>query len=191
MNAAQVRAKARMAMKKREEGIEQEPAGLESFAAHAAEQRLVVFLGSGASHGAARFAAAKAIEAAGLAAWAQDVEEWAHLEYFCEPPSMATWLLSCQGRSSSREAEVIAAAERIGRRIRVSQWAAGAGWPQMARESLCPLVLWVGPALFAARAAEILGEAPFRGFSGGRERAEGGGASRIRTSQRYRSATEL
>jgi glucosamine--fructose-6-phosphate aminotransferase (isomerizing) len=171
--------------------VEAERGGLEEFAAQAAGERRIVFVGSGPAHGAARFAAAKAIEAAGLNAWGQDVEEWAHLEYFCNPPSMLTWLLSCQGRSTSREAEVMTAAERVGRQTRVSQWAGGEEWPLLARESLSPLALWVGPTLFAARAAEMLGEEPFRGFRGGRRRTGGGGISRIRTSRRYRSVEEL
>ena len=53
-----------------------------------------VFLGSGPAYGAAGFAAAKVLEASGVAYHAQDVEEWAHLEYFQEPADTPTWILT-------------------------------------------------------------------------------------------------
>ena len=46
----------------------------------------ILFLGAGPARGAAMFAAAKVIEAVGQSASSQDVEEWAHLEYFNDPP---------------------------------------------------------------------------------------------------------
>jgi glucosamine--fructose-6-phosphate aminotransferase (isomerizing) len=144
----------------------------------------VVFLGSGPVYGSALFSAAKLIEAAGVQAWGQDVEEWAHLEYFCEPPSMPTWLLSSKGRSSRREIEIEEAARAIGRQLSVSTWEGGKDWAQHAREALAPLGLWVGPVTFASRIALLLNEQPFRGFGGGRSLIEGGGASRIRSSER-------
>ncbi len=148
------------------------------------QEQGMVYLGSGPAAGAANFAAAKLIEAAGEPAWAREVEEWAHLDYFCEPASMPTWLLSASGRCVSRETEVEAAAQTLGRRWACSRWEGGRGWPGWLREAISPLALWAGPAALAARRAELLGEQPFRGFSGGREAREGGGASRIRSSQR-------
>jgi glucosamine--fructose-6-phosphate aminotransferase (isomerizing) len=144
----------------------------------------IVFLGSGTAYSAALFAAAKVIEASGGAAWGQDVEEWAHLEYFCNPSYMPTWLLSARGRSTTRETEVEEAARRIGRHFALSAWDGSAEWSHTAREAVAPLGLWVGPVAYATRKAELLEERPFRDFSGGRSRQEGGGASRIRTSQR-------
>ncbi len=144
----------------------------------------IVFLGSGPAYGAALFSAAKVIEASGGAAWGQDVEEWAHLEYFCEPPHMPTWLLGARGRSTSREIEVEEAARRIGRHFTRSVWEGSEGWSDFVCEAVAPLGLWAGPVAYASRRAELLGERPFRGFGGGRSREEGGGASRIRSSQR-------
>ena len=145
---------------------------------------VVVYLGSGPAYGSALFAAAKLIEATGAQAWGQDVEEWAHLEYFCEPADMTTWLLSSGGRSTSREQEVLEAARTIGRRIVVSSWHGGDDWSPDGREALAPLGLWAGPVAYASHRAEIIGEHPFRGFSGGRSHQEGGGISRIRSSTR-------
>jgi glucosamine--fructose-6-phosphate aminotransferase (isomerizing) len=147
-------------------------------------QQALVFLGSGPAYGSALFGAAKMIEAAGVNAWGQDIEEWSHLEYFCEPADMPTWILRAGGRSTSREEEILVAAHALGRRIAVSTWMGRAGWTPPIREALSPLGLWIGPTVLAARLAGTLGEKPFRGFTGGRSQAEGGGMSRIRSSQR-------
>jgi glucosamine--fructose-6-phosphate aminotransferase (isomerizing) len=146
----------------------------------------IVFLGTGPAYGSALFSAAKLIEAAGLQAWGQDVEEWAHLEYFCEPSSMPTWMLSSRGRSSSRESEVEAAARVIGRQFCLSTWEGGEDWPPHARETLAPLGLWVGPVALASQLASLKDEVPFRGFGGGRSHVEGGGPSKIRSSVRIK-----
>ncbi len=155
----------------------------EAFASNV-EDGVAVFLGSGPARGSAHFGAAKVIEAAGERCWAQDVEEWAHLEYFCDPPSMPTILLSAQGRAHSRELEIIDAMHAIGRSILISEWVGGQGWTALEREILSPLALWAAPAVYANKRADILASQPFRGFGGGRSRQEGGGASRIRSSER-------
>lgn len=151
----------------------------------------LVFLGSGPAHGSARFAAAKCIEASGQVAWAQDVEEWAHLEYFCEPAELPVWILSGQGASAGREREVAEAARRIGRTLALSEWEPSVPMPGWLRESLAPLVLWSGPLMFADQWMTRIGQEPFRGFGGGRSREQGGGISRIRNSARLASITEL
>jgi len=152
--------------------------------AHEVREAAVVFLGSGPPHGSARFGAAKVIEAAGENAWAQDIEEWAHLEYFCEPASMPTMLLSAGGRSLSRENEIIEAMAALGRNVYLSKWQGGRDWRVHEREVFSPLALWAAPCAYAGSRASILGELPFRDFGGGRDRREGGGPSRIRSSQR-------
>jgi glucosamine--fructose-6-phosphate aminotransferase (isomerizing) len=151
----------------------------------------IVFVGGGPLIGSAMFSAAKVIESAGAHAWAQEVEEWAHLEYFCDPAGMATWFLSAEGRTMSRERELIEAARTIGRHLIVSQWQGGKDWSASAREALAPLALWPGPVGFAVKLADKLGQEPFRGFSGGRSPEEGGGASRIRSSLRWSRFDEL
>jgi glucosamine--fructose-6-phosphate aminotransferase (isomerizing) len=151
----------------------------------------MVFLGAGPDHSSAMFSAAKVVESCGVSAWGQDTEEWAHIEYFSEPADMFTWILSSGGRSRGREIEIEAAAKGIGRRLVVSRWEGWSGLGQKDRESVSPLFLWVGPTAFAAKLAEILGEVPFRGFEGGRSVVEGGGISRIRSSQRVESVNEL
>jgi glucosamine--fructose-6-phosphate aminotransferase (isomerizing) len=143
-----------------------------------------VFLGSGPVFGSALFSAAKLLEASGEYAWGQDIEEWAHLEYFGAEAGMRTWLLSAGGRSLTREIEVQSAANAIGRSWHQDRWDLLDPEFKDLNEILSPLVLWAGPCGYASRRTEIREEVPFRNFGGGRDRKEGGGASRIRSSER-------
>jgi glucosamine--fructose-6-phosphate aminotransferase (isomerizing) len=154
------------------------------FAKDIDRQTSCVFVAGGSLFGSAMFSAAKAIESAGIHAWAQELEEWAHIEYFCEPADMPTWFLTAEGRTGGRELEVVYAAETLGRNIQVSRWKGSSDWSSRAREALAPLALWPGPVAFASAISEGLGEKPFRGFGGGRSVVEGGGVSRIRSSER-------
>jgi glucosamine--fructose-6-phosphate aminotransferase (isomerizing) len=165
-------------------------AGLE-FAENSEQITGCVFVAGGSLMGSAIFSAAKVIESSGLYAWAQEIEEWAHLEYFCDPADMPTWFLTSGGRTASREQELFAAAEKIGRRIHISHWEGKTEWDLNTREALAPLGIWVGPVAFAARIAEMMDESPFRGFCGGRSQLEGGGPSRIRSSSRINSIRDL
>jgi glucosamine--fructose-6-phosphate aminotransferase (isomerizing) len=171
--------------------IEAEARAGEDFAEKTGGLSPVVFIGSGPALGMAMFAAAKLVEAAGVASWGQDVEEWAHVEYFAEPANTPTWLLSSGGRSHSREDEIASAAQAIERCWAVSRWQGHSRWSSETREVLSPLALWPGPAAFANRVASHLGEKPFRGFGGGRSEEEGGGPSRIRSSKRLQNLGDL
>lgn len=144
-----------------------------------------VFVGSGYAYGSALFGAAKVMEAAGEYVGAQDVEEWAHLEYFCNPADSPMWLLSAEGRSSSREGEILKAADAINRDVLTSVWKGSQDWSSRIREITAPLALWSGPVGYAIERANLISEVPFRGFGGGRSKKEGGGPSRIRSSQRF------
>ena len=159
--------------------------------ANEVEDGTCVMVGGGPAFTSALFGAAKVIEAAGERAWAQELEEWTHLEYFCEPADMTTWILKADGRCRSREEEVINAMRTIGRNLAVSSWDGGEGWHPLLRESLSPLALWVAPTAYAAERSKLLDEVPFRGFGGGRDPKEGGGASRICSSQRQDLKTIL
>ena len=148
----------------------------------------ILFLGSGPVRGAAMFAAAKVIEAAGQSASSQEVEEWAHLEYFNDPSRLPVWVLSAGGRASGREREIEEAAAQVGRKLIRSEWKYGS---DLLREDLSPLALWAGPVAYSDSVMGRLGERPFRGFTGGRDRAEGGGISRIRSSAQLHSLKDL
>lgn len=75
------------------------------------------FLGSGPSFATGMFGAAKILEATGAHAWAQDVEEWAHLQYFvAKPDATGTFLISPNGALAQGRvveiASVVASLER-------------------------------------------------------------------------------
>jgi glucosamine--fructose-6-phosphate aminotransferase (isomerizing) len=167
-----------------ERWIAEEAAAGAEFAHLTSKGPPVLFMGSGPAYGMALFSAAKLAEAAGVLSWGEDVEEWSHIEYFCEPAASPLWLLSAHGRAASREIEIEEAAKCIGRRLLVSRWMGSPADNPGDREALAPLALWAGPAAYASHLATALGEVPFRGFAGGRSREEGGGASRIRSSWR-------
>ena len=138
------------------------------------------------------FSAAKILEASGDAAIGQDLEEWAHLQYFAKKVSTPTFVISGGERDGSRAREVVTAALAIGRRVAVITPAEKSnlfpdatvvlpfvdGVPDMFHA----LLTMLPGSIFAAYRAELLAEPYFRGFSGGRSKEGGGGISRIRTS---------
>jgi glutamine---fructose-6-phosphate transaminase (isomerizing) len=151
-----------------------------------------VFVGSGPNYGTALFAAAKLLEASGDIGIGQDIEEWAHLEYFARTPDIPTIIISAGQRDLSRAFEVAVAAKAIGRRVAAispqEHTLLSGAVPRflpvvLMREMFSPLVLSIPAALFAAYRSEVSGEDYFRAFGGGRNIEEGGGASRIRTSE--------
>ncbi len=133
-------------------------------AARAAANALVVepfsaimAVGAGPAYGVAQFAAAKVIEASGDHAWAQDGEEWAHIEYWLADSAMPTILIATPGRSYDRLGEQLDAMNRIGRRAIVI---APVGDPLLSQSSF-PLPIVVGDdeafvQLSAALAVELL-----------------------------------
>lgn len=155
-----------------------------------------VMCGSGPNFATAHFCAAKIVEASGDSAIGQDVEEWAHVQYFAKEVDTPTFLISAYERDASRAAEVKTAMQAIGRRVievrpRAAAHADEADARQLAfqlhyadcPEVFAPLVAPIPVMLFAAYRAELLGEPYFRGFGGGRSIEHGGGISRIRTSE--------
>jgi glucosamine--fructose-6-phosphate aminotransferase (isomerizing) len=133
---------------------------------------LFLFLGAGPSYGTARFAAAKIVEASGVFAAGQELEEWWHVERFAYPEQMVTFLIAPPGRSYQAAAELAASAHSLGRRLvavvregdeaiaRHAEFVFPA--PGDVREEFSPLVYHVFASLFAAFLAEELGRAPFR-----------------------------
>ena len=165
---------------------------IEKLAEDWADASEFVFVGSGPNYGTALFSAAKVLEASGDSAVGQDVEEWAHLEYFAREPRTPTFLISPDGRSSDRAHEVAVAARTIGRRVvavvpqgeQAISGQADVVLPVMGSvsEAFSPLVYCIAAELFAAYRAEVLDEPFFRDFGGGRSIEEGGGISRIQSS---------
>ena len=152
-----------------------------------------VFAGSGPSFGTALFSAAKILEASGDPALGQDLEEWAHLQYFVKAPSTPTFIINAGDRDLSRALEVVTAAGAIGRRVVVvsppgkNTLTAGADFHLPlaggVREAFSPIISAIPGELFSAYRAEVIREPYFRNFGGGRSTEGGGGISRIRDSE--------
>jgi glucosamine--fructose-6-phosphate aminotransferase (isomerizing) len=154
-----------------------------------------VYCGSGPNFGTALFSAAKLLEASGDVANAQDMEEWAHLDYFGRDPATPTLLISAADRDGDRASEIAVAARAIGRRLAIISPAGSAlstacelperlSYAGHPRECYSPLVSCLPGLLIAAHRSTLLDEPYFRGFGGGRSVEGGGGISRIRTSHR-------
>jgi glutamine---fructose-6-phosphate transaminase (isomerizing) len=152
-----------------------------------------VFVGAGPNYATAMFSAAKVLEASGDAAMAQETEEWTHLQYFARHESTPTFLITSGEGDFSRMKEMAMAAKAVGRRTAAI---APASLPEFAsmvdrvlpfaegvREMFSPLISCIPGELFAAYRADVIGEPFFRDFKGGRSQENGGGASRIRTSE--------
>lgn len=133
---------------------------------------VMAFVGSGPSYGTALFAAAKVIEAAGVLAVGQDLEEWSHVERFAYPRDMPTVVVAPPGRSHGRAVELARMAKGLGRRVAAivrdgdDEVARHADWvlPVVGevREEFTPLVYHIGADLFASFLAERLGRQPFQ-----------------------------
>ena len=153
-----------------------------------------VFAGSGPNYATAIFSAAKLLEATGDCALGQDVEEWAHLQYFEKVQGTPTFIITAGDRDLSRAEEVAVAAKQIGRQVAAVCPSSARGLVEIAdihfpipevEERFSPLITSIPGDLFAAYLSEVKGEAFFRDFKGGRSSEGGGGISRIRTSESW------
>jgi glucosamine--fructose-6-phosphate aminotransferase (isomerizing) len=72
-------------------------------------QTPIHIIGAGPNYGTALFGMAKMIEAARISAVGQELEEWAHEQYFCTGPGTVTIVLAPPGASSSRAREQLQA----------------------------------------------------------------------------------
>jgi glucosamine--fructose-6-phosphate aminotransferase (isomerizing) len=71
-----------------------------------AEGDSILFLGAGPQYASALFGAAKLYEGAQLNGVAQNIEEWAHAQYFISGPASRIVLLAPRGRSLERAYEI-------------------------------------------------------------------------------------
>jgi glucosamine--fructose-6-phosphate aminotransferase (isomerizing) len=167
--------------------------GTEELAKSWADARHFEICGVGPNFGAAQFTAAKILEASGDTVVAQDLEEWAHLQYFGRHTNTPTLFISAGDRDKDRVREVIEAATVIGRCVAIvapanSSLARKGKYDVLlpvavqVRECFSPALTCIPGTLLAAYRSEQIGETYFRSFSGGRSVEGGGGISRIRTS---------
>ncbi len=74
-----------------------------------------VFVGSGPGYATALFCAAKLVESCGANAWAQDIEEWAHIQYFSRHEQTPTCVIAPPGAGLERALEVVPYVKDVGR----------------------------------------------------------------------------
>lgn len=135
------------------------------------------FLGSGPGYGTASFGAAKILEATGANAWPQDLEEWAHLQYFiAKPEAVGTFIIAPpESMALSRTLEITRFVEQLKRPHAV---VSGGGvdrlYPaaqklfltKVVPEEFSPLIYSVPLALFAGYLADATSAAYGRGHQG-------------------------
>ena len=148
-------------------------AGCREVADLIATSPVVVMLGSGPSYGTALYSAAKLVEAAGVFALGQDLEEWWHVERFAYPLDMPVFIIAPPGRSHWRAESVAATARGLGRRVIAvthkddTQVARHAHMVLPVhgevREEFSPLLYHLFASYVAAHVAERLGRCPFQG----------------------------
>lgn len=143
-----------------------------------------VFLGSGPGYATALFCAAKLVESCGVHAWAQDLEEWGHVQFFNRRDHTPTCFIVPPGRSVDRALELLPYAKGIGRYTLVvadsgqplppTQADVVLPVPQPVPEVFSPLVYCLPGELLAYYLAESKNTAFFcadrHGFSSGRDR---------------------
>ncbi|MGW4410799.1 hypothetical protein ACWEJ6_42655 [Nonomuraea sp. NPDC004702] len=78
---------------------------------------VMLALGSGPGYGSAQFAAAELVEAAGVLAAAQDLQEWEHVEVLARPLDMPTLVFAAAGRTRRRALAVARRARALGRTV--------------------------------------------------------------------------
>ncbi len=145
-----------------------------------------VFMGSGPSYATALFIAAKLVESCGANAWAQDIEEWAHIQFFNQQEQTPTCVIMPPGRSLDRALELLPYAKGIGRptlavasgtqSLSAEQADIILPVPQAVPEVFSPLVYCLAGELLAYYLAEVQGAEFFqatRTFRGSEDRLRG------------------
>ena len=155
-----------------------------------------VFLGSGPSYATALFSAAKLVESCGANAWGQDIEEWAHIQYFNAQERTPTCLVAPPGNSLDRALELFPHLKSVGRHTLAVAHGDPADLPVAADtflpvpeavpEPYTPLVYCLAGELLACHLAEVRKSGFFQ-FTGG---ASGAG-DRLRESRILRRLQDL
>jgi glucosamine--fructose-6-phosphate aminotransferase (isomerizing) len=159
------------------------------------DQFLVV--GGGPSYANALFSAAKLVEACGVNAIGQELEEWAHIQFFWRAPRLPTLLIAPPGRCYDRARELVSVMQGLGGLVTVvgvaddpgltAQGAHYFGLAGAVQEMLSPLVTSMPAELLACHLAHICGERFFRADG----RGAGVGRGRITDSQIIRRLEDL
>ena len=167
--------------------IEANDALIRQLAETLQEQENWVFVGAGPGYATALFSAAKLVESCGANAWAQDLEEWAHIQFFNRQEHTPTCLIIPPGPSADRAQELLPYIKSIGRYTLLVTHQPAAfnashvdrilAIPHAVPEVFSPLVDCIAGELLAYYLAEVWQTAFFsatrRGVSAGGDRLRG------------------
>jgi glutamine---fructose-6-phosphate transaminase (isomerizing) len=156
-----------------------------------------LLIGGGPSYATALFSAAKLVEACGVNAVAQELEEWAHIQFFLKAPRLPTLLIAPPGRCLDRAVELAGVIEGLHALVAI----VGAqddtvlkahtpyyfGIDGRVREALSPLLTSMPAELLACHLAYRHNERFFRADG----RGTGVGRGRLTDSRILHHATEL
>jgi glucosamine--fructose-6-phosphate aminotransferase (isomerizing) len=155
-----------------------------------------VFMGSGPSYATALFIAAKLVESCGANAWGQDIEEWAHIQFFNRQEHTPTCVIIPPGRSVDRALELLPYVKGLGRPTLTiasseqpflpTQADIVLPVPQAVPEVFSPLVYCLAGELLAYYLAEAQGAEFFQATRSFRS-----GGDRLRESHTLRHPDEL
>lgn len=95
--------------------IQANNAAVKSLVEHLGDEDDWVFVGSGPNYATALFCAAKLVESCGVHAWAQELEEWGHIQFFNRREQTPTCFLIPPGRCVDRALELLPYVKNIGR----------------------------------------------------------------------------
>ncbi len=139
------------------------------------DRQAYIFVGGGPAYAMALFGASKMVEAVGCHTWAQDVEEWAHLERFSSEQGTPNILIAPPGASYGRALEMARIMKRTGKHLiavveegeQEISAIADDTWPVMGHvpEPLTPLVYSSALEMFVSDVAQERGEPYFRNFA--------------------------
>jgi len=140
------------------------------------ESPIIYFVGGGPNYGTALFGRAKLLEATPVRCMAQEVEEWAHLEYFLTSYETQVILLAPAGPSRTRALDMMRIIKRVNGHViavadpsddKVAELAHEV-WPVPPQEEMfSPIVCSVPLDILAYEAMVIQGSVPFRLDSSG------------------------
>ena len=131
----------------------------------------ISYAGSGPAFGSAMFSSAKVVEASGVFAVGQDLEEWAHVERFAYPLDFPVFIVAPPGKGYWRALELAKAVKVMGHPLMVvvdehdKELAALADFvfpvKGQVREELSPLLYYQSGTVFSYYLAQAVGRAMF------------------------------
>ena len=143
----------------------------EAAAAACAKAPFISYAGSGPGLGSAMFSSAKVVEASGVFAVGQDLEEWAHVERFAYPLDFPVFIVAPPGKGYWRALELAKAVKVMGHPLMVvvdendKELAALADYvfpvKGQVREELSPLLYYQSGTVFSYYLAKAVGRSMF------------------------------